>query len=88
MFTSKSNHSKLNEYLTWFSFLFLNYSFETENGIKVEEFGVQKQIGLTPEESGSIAKGSYSYTAPDGTLIKVDWVADENGFQPNGAHIP
>ncbi|NEU36398.1 chitin-binding domain-containing protein, partial [bacterium LRH843] len=32
--------------------------------------------------------GSYSYTAPDGTPITVNWVADENGFRAEGAHIP
>ena len=66
----------------------VDFSFETENGIKVEESGVQKQVGATPEETGTVAKGSFSYPAPDGTIIKVDWIADENGFQPKGDHIP
>ena len=61
-------------------------SFESADGIKVEESGKVKQI--TPEDAGITARGSYSYTAPDGTVIKMDWVADENGFQPTGAHLP
>ena len=61
-------------------------SFESADGIKVEESGKVKQI--TPEDAGITARGSYSYTAPDGTIIKMDWVADENGFQPTGSHLP
>ena len=61
-------------------------SFETENGIKVEESGSLKQI--TPEAAGTASRGSYSYTAPDGTVITTNWVADENGFRATGAHLP
>ena len=61
-------------------------SFETSDGIKVEESGKVKQI--TPEAAGIAAQGSYSYTAPDGTVVKVTWTADENGFQPQGDHLP
>lgn len=32
--------------------------------------------------------GSFSYTAPDGTEIKVSYTADENGFVPVGDHLP
>jgi hypothetical protein len=54
----------------------------------VEVTGSQKQIGADPENAGTVAKGSYSYTAPDGAKISVNWVADENGFQPTGKHLP
>lgn len=33
-------------------------------------------------------QGSYKYTAPDGTPISVTYVADENGFHVEGAHLP
>lgn len=61
-------------------------SFEAENGIKVAESGVQKQIGL---ESGTVSKGSFSYPDEDTrSTISVNWVADEYGFQPSGSHLP
>ena len=50
-----------------------------------EEEVAQKQIG---EEAGATARGSYSYTDPEGKVITVTYVADENGFQPQGAHLP
>lgn len=34
------------------------------------------------------AQGSFSYTAPEGEQISLQYVADENGFQPSGSHLP
>nr|XP_027213490.1 cuticle protein CP14.6-like [Penaeus vannamei] len=59
-----------------------NFDAETANGIVVSEHG-------TPGLEGAInSAGSFSYTAPDGTPISLQFVADENGFQPQGAHLP
>ena len=56
--------------------------------MKVQESGDQKQIGQKPEERGTVSRGTYSYTEPEGRVISVNWVADENGFQATGAHLP
>ncbi|KAJ8931381.1 hypothetical protein NQ314_015712 [Rhamnusium bicolor] len=37
---------------------------------------------------GTQARGGFSYTAPDGQQIEIQYSADENGFQPQGAHLP
>ncbi|CAO1341517.1 unnamed protein product [Diamesa tonsa] len=63
------------------------WAYETGNGIQAEEQGYQKEIP-GQEEKANVAQGRYSYTAPDGQLIEVTYIADENGFQPQGAHLP
>merc|ERR1711911_171878 len=63
-----------------------SYSYETGNGISIKEEGEQKLIGDKPEV-GSVSRGSYSYEL-EGVTYTVNWVADENGFQPTGAHLP
>merc|ERR1712071_12827 len=64
-----------------------SFSYEAENGISVSESGVQKQIGATPEESGTVSQGTYSYPE-EGVTYTITWVADENGFQATGDHLP
>ncbi|KAJ8717631.1 hypothetical protein PYW07_005561 [Mythimna separata] len=56
------------------------YSYETENGIYGEENGVAT--------NGVQAQGGYSYTGDDGKVYSVKYTADENGFQPQGDHLP
>merc|ERR1712198_819424 len=64
-----------------------SFSYEAENGISVSESGVQKQIGDKPEEAGTVSQGKFSY--PEGSVTyTINWVADENGFQAKGDHLP
>ncbi|KAH0956740.1 hypothetical protein HN011_008445 [Eciton burchellii] len=62
------------------------WSYETGNGIKAEEEGHLENVGA--ENEAMSAKGGFSYTADDGQPIALTYVADENGFQPVGAHLP
>merc|ERR1711955_55354 len=64
-----------------------SFSYETENGIVVSESGVQKQFGDKPEDAGTVSQGKYSYPE-DSVTYTVTWVADENGFQAKGDHLP
>ncbi|CAH0727812.1 unnamed protein product, partial [Brenthis ino] len=63
------------------------WNYETGNGISAEEAGFVKNLGI-PEQESQAAQGQYKYTAPDGQVIQLQYVADENGFQPQGAHLP
>lgn len=60
-------------------------NFETSNGISHQESGQTKAVdGETPV----VSQGANSYTAPDGQQVSISFVADENGFQVQGSHIP
>lgn len=63
-----------------------NYHYETENGIYAEESGQPVAVG--PEGPAVVVKGSYRYLGDDGVTYEVHYQADENGFHPEGAHIP
>ncbi|CAB4060120.1 unnamed protein product [Lepeophtheirus salmonis] len=60
-------------------------SFESENGIRQESSGSTVSIG---KDSVVVMKGSYEYIGDDGQTYVVDWIADENGFQPSAPHLP
>merc|ERR1712191_3543 len=64
-----------------------SFSYETETGISVSESGVQKQIGAKADEAGTVSQGKYSYPE-DSVTYTITWVADENGFQATGDHLP
>jgi Ni,Fe-hydrogenase III small subunit len=48
--------------------------------------GELKNTG-TPDELMAVS-GSYRYKDPEGNDIVVNYIADENGFVPQGAHLP
>ncbi|XP_050520321.1 endocuticle structural glycoprotein SgAbd-2-like [Daktulosphaira vitifoliae] len=61
--------------------------YETENKIKHEQVGY-----YAPSQNGqgiaSNVQGQTSYVAPDGQLIQTGYIANENGYQPYGPHLP
>jgi len=54
------------------------YGYEADNGIEVQESGV----------AGVSVSGSAKYVDNDGTPIELTYTADENGYHPQGAHLP
>ncbi|XP_017080229.1 pupal cuticle protein Edg-78E [Drosophila eugracilis] len=54
-----------------------NYAYETSNGIQAQESG---------NPNGKV--GSYAFVSPEGEQVALTYTADENGYQPQGAHLP
>ncbi|KAL5292805.1 hypothetical protein ACFFRR_011524 [Megaselia abdita] len=54
------------------------YGFDTTNGIAKEESGL----------AGHSVKGSSQHITPEGELVTLKYIADENGFHAEGSHIP
>lgn len=62
------------------------YAFETGNGIVAEEKGQLKNIGA--EEPALEVQGQFQYPSEEGGNIQLTYIANENGYQPQGAHLP
>lgn len=56
------------------------FSFQTSDGIVRNEEGILKNVGT--ENEALEVKGSYTYKGPDGKDVTVEFVANENGYQP------
>ncbi|XP_055629606.1 cuticle protein CP14.6-like [Toxorhynchites rutilus septentrionalis] len=54
------------------------YNYETSNGIRANQ---RSQDGIR-------ASGQFGFVAPEGVDIQLSYTADENGFVPQGAHLP
>ena len=61
-------------------------SYETENGITAQEEGSIRNRGQ--QDEAALVQGVFSYTSPEGYPIKLTYIADENGFRAEGAHLP
>ncbi|XP_026317390.1 larval cuticle protein LCP-17-like [Hyposmocoma kahamanoa] len=62
------------------------WSIETDNGIAAHEHGQLNNAGS--ENAAQSAQGQAQWTAPDGQVISLAYKADENGYQPEGSHLP
>lgn len=60
-------------------------SFATNDGVVRQETGSVRQLGA--EEATEIS-GQVQWVSPEGQLIQLSYVANENGFQPVGDHLP
>lgn len=65
---------------------YLDFSYETSDGVTRQEQAEVKNAG-TDQEALSV-RGSVSWVAPDGQTYTLHYIADENGFQPQGDHLP
>lgn len=54
------------------------YAYATGNGISAQEQGI----------GGQHAQGGAQWIAPDGSQVYFSYLADANGYQPEGSHIP
>ncbi|XP_037803518.1 endocuticle structural glycoprotein SgAbd-8-like [Penaeus monodon] len=54
--------------------------FEAGNGIARQESGSQSY--------GQVAQGGWRYTSPEGQQVDIAFVADQGGYQPQGAVLP
>lgn len=63
-----------------------NFALQTSDGTNREESGSLKNAGA--EDEALVVRGSFSWVAPDGQTYSINFVADETGYHPEGAHIP
>ncbi|XP_020808978.1 larval cuticle protein 8-like [Drosophila serrata] len=63
-----------------------SYGVETSDGFSANAAGQLNNVGSDHESLA--VQGSYRYVGDDGVTYEVKYVADENGFQPQGAHLP
>ncbi|KAG8041460.1 hypothetical protein G9C98_002753 [Cotesia typhae] len=63
------------------------YSYELSDGQQKEESGELRTVPGA-ESPFYVVRGSYTWRDQEGRAYTVTYIADENGFQPNGEHLP
>ncbi|XP_057666121.1 endocuticle structural glycoprotein ABD-4-like [Diorhabda carinulata] len=64
-----------------------SWNFETGNNIAAHEEGTVKK-GEKPDEAELEVVGGYEYTNEDGTKVQISYIANKDGFQPQGDVLP
>ncbi|XP_046393065.1 endocuticle structural glycoprotein ABD-5-like [Ischnura elegans] len=63
-----------------------NFGYVQSDGTSRQENGELKNIGT--ENEALVVRGTFTYIGDDGKEYTVTFVADENGYRPEGAHLP
>ena len=61
------------------------WSYQSGDGSQQQQAGQLKQIG---QNQGEIVQGNAAWTDPEGGQHQLSYVADENGYQPQGDDLP
>lgn len=61
------------------------FSYESADGSSRQESGSPKPAGNGYEPSVAV-QGRYAYASPEGP-VQVEYIADENGYQPSGPNV-
>lgn len=62
------------------------FAFETSDGTSRQEEAELQNAGS--ENEALVVRGSVTWTAPDGQVFTLNYVADENGYRPEGDFLP
>ncbi|XP_017785741.1 PREDICTED: larval cuticle protein LCP-17-like [Nicrophorus vespilloides] len=63
-----------------------HYKYKTENGIYADQSTfINKQ---TSKKRLIYTTGKFHWTSPEGQLVKIGYIVDENGYQPEGNVLP
>ncbi|CAG7648478.1 unnamed protein product [Allacma fusca] len=64
------------------------WAYETSDGTRAEQAGYIKNPGAPQDDIIQSLSGAYSHYSPEGEYLTVTYTADENGFVPQGNHLP
>lgn len=62
------------------------FRFDTSDGTSRTEEAQLQNIGT--ENEALVVRGSITWIGDDGQQYTLTFIADENGFRPEGAHLP
>lgn len=62
--------------------IFVINRYETENGITGQKSAYTRNLGGFPPALAETARGTFSWTSPEGKYISIGYTADENGYRP------